>query len=70
MGIAGKGVSDQDRVGTVSVERSGGLIADIDIFQLTAAIQRQRRFQAVIPGLDDKYILYFLLSFDFITSKV
>lgn len=70
MGIAGKGMSYQYRVGSIGIECSGGFVTDIDIFEFPAAIQRKRSFQFVIPGNRDKDIGFVQISFDFITSKV
>ena len=68
--IAGKGMSYQNRIGSIGIERTGSFIADIDIFKLPAAIQRQRSFQLVIAGNCDKDPVFVQFSFDFITSNV
>lgn len=70
VGIAGKGVRNQNCIGSISVESSSRFIADVDIFEFPAAIQRQRAFQLVILRSREKNRIVVQLSFDFITSKV
>ena len=70
VGIAGKSVSDQNRIGSIGIENAGSFVTDVDIFKLSAAIQRQRSFQLVVTGNCDKDPVFVQFSFDFITSKV
>ena len=68
--VSGQGMRYQHRVGTVGIERTGGFVADVDIFEFSAAIQRKRRLQFVIPGRCNKDPVGIQFSFDFITSSL
>ena len=68
MGITGKRMSHQNRVGSIGIEGSGGFIADIDIFEFSAAIKGERRLQFVIFRDCNKDPGVVQVSFDFITS--
>ena len=69
MGIAGEGMGDQYRIGTVGIERSGGFVTDVDIFQNSAAIQRERDGKTEILRNGDKFSPRGFGSVDFNTSN-
>jgi hypothetical protein len=55
-------MSDQHRIGGISIERSGSFVADGDIFENSAALKRQWFGQFVVPGFYNENCF---LRFDF-----